>query len=192
MKIYNKIVYDINDNIIEEDSYEYNGPIAKCDWVTAAVATVGAAQYQQQGVIGKTNQAIQNRNAQVAKQEGDAIEKQAEFDVATFAKKFKKLQAEQKVATIKSGAELSGTYFKILKANEREKVLQDKIMRYNASIGKAQAYERANFAIISGQVAKQQARLAQIQTLSQIGGSLLTMNSFSSPKKDQGVLVGDM
>ena len=29
MKIYNKIVYDINDNIIEEDSYEYNGPITK-------------------------------------------------------------------------------------------------------------------------------------------------------------------
>ena len=24
MKIYNKIVYDINDNIIEEDSYEYD------------------------------------------------------------------------------------------------------------------------------------------------------------------------
>ena len=67
---------------------------------------IGAAQIQQQNVIGKTNQAIQNRNAQVAKQEGDAIEQQAEFDVATFAKKFKKLQAEQKVATIKSGAEL--------------------------------------------------------------------------------------
>ena len=138
---------------------------------------IGAAQIQQQNVIGKTNQAIQNRNAQVAKQEGDAIEKQAEFDVATFAKKFKKLQAEQKVATIKSGAELSGTYFKILKANEREKVLQDKIMRYNASIGKAQAYERANFAIMSGQVARQQAKLAQIQTASQVGATLLTMNT---------------
>jgi len=85
---------------------------------------IGAAQIQQQGVIGKTNQAIQNRNAQVFKQEGDAIEQQAEFDVAAFAKQFKKLQSEQKVATIKSGAELSGTYFKILKANEREKILR--------------------------------------------------------------------
>ena len=138
---------------------------------------IGAAQIQQQGVIGKTNQAIQNRNAQVLKQEGDAIEQQAEFDVAAFAKQFKKMQAEQKVATIKSGAELSGTYFKILKANEREKVLQDKIIRYNASIGKAQAYERANFAIMSGQVARQQAKLAQIQTASQVGATLLTMNT---------------
>ena len=138
---------------------------------------IGAAQIQQQGVIGKTNQAIQNRNAQVLKQEGDAIEQQAEFDVAAFAKQFKKLQAEQKVATIKSGAELSGTYFKILKANEREKVLQDKIINYNASIGKAQAYEQANFARISGQVAREQAKLAQIQTASQVGATLLTMST---------------
>jgi hypothetical protein len=144
-------------------------------WEMAVVGALGAAQYQQQGVIGKTNQAIQNRNAQVFKQEGDAIEQQAEFDVAAFAKQFKKLQAEQKVATIKSGAELSGTYFKILKSNEREKILQDNIIRYNASIGKARAYERANFATISGQVAKQQAKLAQIGTLTQTGTSLLTM-----------------
>jgi len=141
---------------------------------------IGAAQIQQQGVIGKTNQAIQNRNAQVFKQEGDAIEQQAEFDVAAFAKQFKKLKAEQKVATIKSGAELSGTYFKILKSNEREKILQDNIIRYNASIGKARAYERANFATISGQVAKQQARLAQIGTLTQTGTSLLTMSNFGN------------
>ena len=137
---------------------------------------IGAAQIQQQGVIGKTNQAIQNRNAQVLKQEGDAIEQQAEFDVAAFAKQFKKLQAEQKVATIKSGVELSGTYFKILKANEREKVLQDKIIKYNASIGKAQAYEQANFARISGQVAREQAKLAQTQTVAQTGATLLTMS----------------
>ena len=140
---------------------------------------IGAAQIQQQGVIGKTNQAIQNRNAQVLKQEGDAIEQQAEFDVAAFAKKFKKLQSEQKVATIKSGAELSGTYFKILKSNEREKILQDNIIRYNASIGKAKAYERANFAIISGQVARQQARLAQLRTATETGTSLLKMGSVS-------------
>ena len=43
MKIYNKIVYDKNDNIIEEDSYEYNGSIAKAsgDDVKTAV-TIGA------------------------------------------------------------------------------------------------------------------------------------------------------
>ena len=34
MKIYNKIIYDINDNIIYEDSYDYQGKIAKCDVIT--------------------------------------------------------------------------------------------------------------------------------------------------------------
>ena len=30
MKVYNKIVYDKDMNIIEEDSYEYSGPVAEC------------------------------------------------------------------------------------------------------------------------------------------------------------------
>ena len=34
MKIYNKIIYDINDNIIYEDSYNYIGPVAKADAIT--------------------------------------------------------------------------------------------------------------------------------------------------------------
>jgi len=39
MKIYNKIVYDIDNNIIEEDSYNYTGPIAKAtgDPLTTAI-----------------------------------------------------------------------------------------------------------------------------------------------------------
>ena len=39
MKIYTKIVYDINDNIIEEESFEYNGPIAKADAGTMMLAS---------------------------------------------------------------------------------------------------------------------------------------------------------
>ena len=39
MKIYTKIVYDINDNIIEEESFEYNGPIAKADGGTMMLAS---------------------------------------------------------------------------------------------------------------------------------------------------------
>ena len=66
MKIYNKIVYDINDNIIEEDSYEYEGPLTLADPVTAAVVTgTSIMQYQQQGAIGKYNQAANNRAATV-------------------------------------------------------------------------------------------------------------------------------
>jgi hypothetical protein len=40
MKIYNKIIYDINDNIIEEDSYEYYGELTQCDAVVDTVTDV--------------------------------------------------------------------------------------------------------------------------------------------------------
>jgi hypothetical protein len=55
MKIYNKIVYDFDNNIIEEDSYEYKGPLTLVGPAGPAVFTglMGVAQYQQQGAIGK-------------------------------------------------------------------------------------------------------------------------------------------
>ena len=37
----------------------------------AVVGAMGAAQYQQQGAIGKYNQAVNNRNAQVAEQQAE-------------------------------------------------------------------------------------------------------------------------
>ena len=70
MKIYNKIVYDINHNIIEEDSYEYKGPltlagptfVAAAPYITAATSVM---QFQQQGTLGKYNQKSLNRSAEV-------------------------------------------------------------------------------------------------------------------------------
>jgi hypothetical protein len=41
-------------------------------------------QAQQQNAAGKYNQAIQNRNAQIADQEAQQIEKQKEFDLQRF------------------------------------------------------------------------------------------------------------
>ena len=53
-------------------------------WQTAVVGAIGAAQFQQQGAIGKYNQAVANRNAQVAEQEAQRLEQQLEFDLARF------------------------------------------------------------------------------------------------------------
>ena len=43
-------------------------------WQTAVVAAIGVAQYQQQGAIGKYNQAVANRNAQVKEQEAQILD----------------------------------------------------------------------------------------------------------------------
>ena len=149
-------------------------------WQTAVIAAVGAAQYQQQGAIGQYNQAVQNRKAAVLEQESKQIEKQTEFDIAQFDKKFEKLEGTTKVNLAKSGVvQGSGTAYRIAMANAREAELQRNIMRYNSKVAADKKMEEANFAVISGQIAKQQAKLAQINTIAQTGTSLLTMSSGS-------------
>ena len=143
----------------------------------AVVGALGAAQYQQQGAIGKYNQDVQNRNALVAEQEAVQIEKQKEFDIAQFDKKFQQLEGETKVNLAKSGVvQGSGTAYRIAMANAREAELQKKIIEYNSKVAANKKMEEANFARISGQLAKQQARLAQIGTIASVGTSLLTMS----------------
>ena len=150
-------------------------------WQMAVVGALGAAQYQQQGAIGKYNQAVANRNAQVAEQEAALIEKQSEFDIARFDKDFRKLEGETKVAFAKSGVVAgSGTAYKIAAANAREAVLQREIITYNSKVAQSRKIEQANFSRIQGNIARQQARLAQIGTIASTGTSLLGMSNFGS------------
>jgi hypothetical protein len=140
-----------------------------------AVGLLGFAQYQQQGAAGKYNQAVQNRNAQIAEQEAAQIEKQLEFDLARFDQKFQQLQGQTNVAIAKSGADISGTGLRILRSNAQQAEIEKNIMDYNAKIGQARKFEEANFSRIQGQVARQQAKIAQLGTLTQTGTSLLRM-----------------
>lgn len=145
-----------------------------------AVGGLGVAQYQQQGAAGKYNQAIQNRNAQLAEQEAAQIEKQLEFDISRFDQKFQQLQGQTNTKIAKTGADLSGTGLRILRANAEQAEIERNIMEYNAKVGQARKFEEANFYRIQGQVARQQARTAQIGTLMQTGTSLLSMSGFGS------------
>jgi hypothetical protein len=150
-------------------------------WQMAVVGALGYAQYKQQGAIGKYNQQVQNRNAKVSEQEAELITQQAEFDIAQFDKKFKQVEGETKVNLAKSGVvQGSGTAYRIEESNALEAELQRNVIKYNANVNAARRIEEANFARISGEVARQQARLAQIQTISQTGTSLLAMNQGST------------
>ena len=149
-------------------------------WQMAVVGAIGAAQFQQQGAIGRYNQAVQNRNAAVAEQEAALIEKQSEFDIARFDKNFRKIEGETKVAFAKSGVVAgSGTAYKIATANARE-IIQKNVMEYNSKVAVNQKIEDANFARIKGTMARQSARLAQIGTIASTGTSLLGMSNFGS------------
>ena len=139
-------------------------------WVSAAVSVAAA---RQASAAGKFNQAIQNRNAQIAEQEGELIEKQKEFDLATFDKKFAKFQGETKTKILNSGVDLSGSGLRILRANAEQAEIEKNIIDYNAKIGQAKAFEQANFARMQGQVARNQARAAELGYYAQAGTSLM-------------------
>jgi len=148
-------------------------------WQMAVVGAIGAAQYQQQGAIGKYNQAVANRNALVKEQEAQILDDKLNLELAQFDKSFRKLQGTQVVNTLKSGATFSGTARNIALSNLYEAEVEKDIARYNTEIGKSRKFEEANFARISGEVARQQARLAQLGTLTTVGTSLLTMSKYS-------------
>jgi hypothetical protein len=139
------------------------------------VGGLGALQYQQQGAAGKFNQAVQNRNAQLSEQEAAQMAKQLEFDLVRFDQKFQQLEGQTITRIAKTGADFSGTGLRILRANAEEAELEKNIMEYNSKIGQAKKIEEANFYRIQGQVARQQAKSAQLSTLFSTGTSLLSM-----------------
>jgi len=155
-------------------------------WQMAAVGGLGAVQYQQQGAIGKFNQAVANRNAEASEKQVDAIESKLEFDITQFDKEFKKIEGQQRVSQAKAGTEFSGTALRIQRANAEEAALQRNILRYNAQVQKTQAIERANAFRIQGQMARQQARMAQIQTVTQTASLLGGMGGGRKPSSQLG------
>ena len=144
----------------------------------ATTSVLGVAQYQQQGAIGKFNQSVANRNALVLSGQKDQIEQKAEFDIAQFQKDFKKLESKTRVALAKSGVELgTGTAANIELSNAYEAKLQENLIRYNSQVAANNKQEEANFATIRGQMARQESKLAQINTVARTGSLLYGMKS---------------
>tara|TARA_R110001592_G_scaffold9865_8_gene51837 strand:- start:1243 stop:1770 length:528 start_codon:yes stop_codon:yes gene_type:complete len=150
-------------------------------WQMAAVATIGAVTAKQQGTIGKFNEAVSERNAKVAEAEAVQIQKKTDFDIARFNNSYEKLKGSVEVNLAKSGVVSGqGTAYRIATANAREKYMQENIMRYNSKVAQSKKIEEANFARITGAMNRQQAKLAQLQTIGSTGTSLLNMSNFGT------------
>jgi hypothetical protein len=141
----------------------------------AVVGAIGAAQVQQQGAYGKFNQAVNDRNAKVKEQEAKIIDDKLALDLSTFDKEFRKLEGSTIVQTAKSGVTQGGTAMRIRLSNLEEAELERQKIKYNAEIGKSRAFEEANFARIRGDIARQEARVSQLRTITSTGTSLLSM-----------------
>ena len=141
------------------------------------VGAMGVMSYQAQGKIGKYNQSVHERNAKVLEGQAEQIEKKAEFDIAQFEKNFRKIEGETTVALAKSGVQVgSGSSYYIELSNAIEAELQKNLIDYNSKVAVANKMEEANFARISGVIARNEAKLAQISTVAQVGTSLLAMS----------------
>jgi len=139
-------------------------------WISA-VASVAAAQ--QASAAGKYNQAVQERNATIAEQESERLEQQKEFDLVRFDQQFSQLQGETKTAILTSGVELSGSGLNVMRYNAQQAEIEKDILDYNSKVAQSQKMEEANFARMRGQVARNEAKAAQIGYYAQAGQSLM-------------------
>ena len=139
-------------------------------WVTPLISVAAA---QQASATGKFNQSVQERNALIAEQESQRLEQQNEFDIARFDQQFTQLQGQTKVATLKSGAQLSGSGLNVMRYNAQQAEIEKDILDYNSKVAQSQKMEEANFARMRGQVARNEAKAAQIGYYAQAGQSLM-------------------
>ena len=135
------------------------------------------AAAKQQSALGKYNQQVANRNALVKEQEAEAIKKQTEFDIAKFDQQFEQLTGTTKVATLKSGVELSGSALNILRYNAEQAEVQKDVMDYNSKVAQSQKMEEANFARIQGVIARREGKIAALGSYARAGSSLLNIGT---------------
>ena len=135
------------------------------------------AAARQQSALGKYNQQVANRNALVKEQEAEAIKKQTEFDIAKFDQQFEQLTGTTKVATLKSGVELSGSALNILRYNAEQAEVQKDVMDYNSKVAQSQKMEEANFARIQGVIARREGKIAALGSYARAGESLLRIGT---------------
>ena len=69
----------------------------------------------------------------------------------------------------------SGSAYNIMLSNAYEAQLQENLIRYNSQVAAANKMEEANFARIKGTMARNESKLAQIQTVAQTGSNLYSM-----------------
>lgn len=140
-------------------------------WVSPLISVAAA---QQASATGQYNQAVQERNAQISEQAAVQIEKQKEFDIARFEQKYEMLQGQTKVNILKSGADLSGSGLRLMRYNAEQAEIEKNVISFNSKVSQSQKLEQANFSRMQGQIAKQEARQAELGYYAQAGQSLMT------------------
>lgn len=139
-------------------------------WVAPLVSVAAA---KQASTTGKFNQSIQERNALIYEQEKERLEGKLNFDLTRFDEKFRQLQGETTTKIVKSGAELSGSGLRIKRYNAEQAEIEKDIITFNSKVAQSKKMEQANFARMNGQLARMEARQAELGYYAQAGQSLM-------------------
>jgi len=144
-------------------------------WVAPLVSVAAA---KQASTTGKFNQSIQERNALIYEQEKERLEGKLNFDLARFDEKFRQLQGETTTKIVKSGATLEGSGLRIKRYNAEQAEIEKDIITFNSKVAQSKKMEQANFARMNGQLARMEARQAELGYYAQAGQSL--MNNYGN------------
>ena len=145
---------------------------AAAPFVTVGTSLLAAKQASD---LGKFNKRVSDRNALILEQEAAQISKIKEYNLTKFNQRFETLQSKTRLGFLKSGVELSGTALKVLQSNAEQAELQRGVIEYNAAQRERKKLDEANFARISGQIARRRGDLAALGYISQAGTSLLNL-----------------
>ena len=128
------------------------------------------------------NTDINERNADVAEQQGEQLIFQEEQNIVDFRKQFDDLQAATSQAFRYNGWIASeGTPLKVALANAQEADEEIATRRYNAKVGRAELNEQATQERMQGQLNRMYGRAANIRGKARAAASLInTVSSFAS------------
>lgn len=128
------------------------------------------------------NSDINERNAQVAEQQGEQLVFQEEQNIVDFRKQFDDLQAATSQAFRYNGWIASeGTPLKVALANAQEADEEIATRRYNAKVGRAELNEQGTQERMQGQLNRMYGRAANIRGKARAAASLIqTASSFAS------------
>jgi hypothetical protein len=154
VKVYNKLVVDIETGEhLEEDSYEYEGPVAQCVWAAvSAIAAVASA------VIGATGAVISadsqrkaaNYNADRAEQNAKAAEEKAAYDERMHRESVRKILSAQRALYGDSGLSMEGSPLLVMEDSTKQAELDALAIRYGGDINAAQQRSSANLLRMQG------------------------------------------
>ena len=128
------------------------------------------------------NTDINERNADVAEQQGEQLVFQEEQNIVDFRKQFDDLQAATSQAFRYNGWIASeGTPLKVALANAQEADEEIATRQYNAKVGRAELNEQATQERMQGQLNRMYGRAANIRGKARATASLInTVSSFAS------------